>query len=176
MVVVTIVAIVSGMSYVAITQVQARRYVNHAEKLSMWFQQLSEQAELTGAPYGFTIASDRDVSVEFSSSEHRLLQAVVFFDYRWWRAKEPPLFELLQGARLDWQSENDTTFLTQSKSVVLEILESEETRILPIVALLPEGNMEPTTTIFLRFERFDGVFGYSWDEESSKIAIDMASP
>ena len=74
------------------------------------------------------------------------------------------------------KKELDVEFLRNQNTNLKKILESEETRILPIVALLPEGNMEPTTTIFLRFERFDGVFGYSWDEESSKIAIDMASP
>ncbi|MAJ81207.1 MAG: hypothetical protein CMK30_07800 [Porticoccaceae bacterium] len=172
MVVVIIVAIVTGMSYVAITQVQARRYVNHAEKLSMWFQQLSEQAELTGVPYGFVIESDRDISVVFSSSEHRQLQALVFFDYRWWRATEPPLFKLMQGARLNWQSENDAKFLTKPKSVALEHSESEETSILPVVALLPEGDMDPSTAISLRFSEFDGVFGYFWNEETSKIDME----
>jgi prepilin-type N-terminal cleavage/methylation domain-containing protein len=173
MVVVIIIAILSGISFVAITQMEARRYLNHSEKLSMWFQQLSEQAELTGAPYGFMITGDRDISADLYGSEHQQLQAVVFFNYRWWRANQPPLFKLLQGAQLDWQSDNDAVFLIQPKSVVLETVESDEPPILPVTAFLPEGNMEPATNISLRFKGFDGVFGYFWDEETSKIGMEV---
>ena len=173
MVVVIIIAILSGISFVAITQMEARRYLNHSEKLSMWFQQLSEQAELTGAPYGFMITGDRDISADLYGSEHQQLQAVVFFNYRWWRATQPPLFKLLQGAQLDWQSNNDEVFLIQPKSVVLETIEPDEPPILPVTAFLPEGNMEPATNISLRFKGFDGVFGYFWDEETSKIGMEV---
>ena len=173
MVVVIIIAILSGISFVAITQMEARRYLNHSEKLSMWFQQLSEQAELTGAPYGFMIRGDRDISADFYGSEHQQLQAVVFFNYRWWRATQPPMFKLIQGAQLDWQSDNDSAFLTQPKSDTLETLESDEPPILPVTAFLPEGNMEPATNISLRFKEFDGVFGYFWDEEISKIGMEV---
>jgi prepilin-type N-terminal cleavage/methylation domain-containing protein len=173
MVVVIIIAILSGISFVAITQMEARRYLNHSEKLSMWFQQLSEQAELTGAPYGFMITGDRDISADLYGSEHQQLQAVVFFNYRWWRATQPPLFKLLQGAQLDWQSNNDAVFLIQPKSVVLETIEPDEPPILPVTAFLPEGNMEPATNISLRFKGFDGVFGYFWDEEISKIGMEV---
>ena len=173
MVVVIIIAIVSGISFVAITQIEARRYLNHSEKLSMWFQQLSEQAELTGAPYGFMITGDRDISADIYGSEHQQLQAVVFFNYRWWRATEPPMFKLIQGAQLDWQSDNDAVFLTQPKSDTLETLESDEPPILPVTAFLPEGNMEPATNISLRFNEFDGVFGYFWDEEISKMGMEV---
>ena len=173
MVVVIIIAILSGISFVAITQMEARRYLNHSEKLSMWFQQLSEQAELTGAPYGFMITGDRDISADLYGSEHQQLQAVVFFNYRWWRANQPPLFKLLRGAQLDWQSDNDAVFLIQPKSVVSETLESDEPPILPVTAFLPEGNMEPATNISLRFKGFDGVFGYFWDEETSKIGMEV---
>ena len=173
MVVVIIIAILSGISFVAITQMEARRYLNHSEKLSMWFQQLSEQAELTGAPYGFMIVGDRDISADLYGSEHQQLQAVVFFNYRWWRATQPPLFKLLQGAQLDWQSDNDAVFLIQPKSVVLETLESDEPSMLPVTAFLPEGNMEPATNISLRFKGSDGVFSYFWDEEISKIGMEV---
>ena len=43
----------------------------------------------------------------------------------------------------------------------------------PVIAFLPEGNMEPATNISLRFKEFDGVFGYFWDEEISKIGMEV---
>jgi type II secretory pathway pseudopilin PulG len=179
LVVIVIVATLSGMSLLAINQAFDRRYHSHADRLQMWLQQLSEQAALSGGAYGVMhVGGERDADRDdaASSAVPEQLQAVVYYQNAWWVATSPAPFELSKEAQLRWNVPSESQF-GQRRDQLVSIAsggadEDEKAPILPIIALLPDGYMEPADgRLEMRFAGIDSAFEFFWDDQSAHIGM-----
>lgn len=179
LVVIVIVATLSGMSLLAINQAFDRRYHSHADRLQMWLQQLSEQAALSGGAYGVMhVGGERDADRDdaASSAVPEQLQAVVYYQNAWWVATSPVPFELSKEAQLRWNVPSESQF-GQRRDQLASIAragadEDEKAPILPIIALLPDGYMEPADgRLEMRFAGIDSAFEFFWDDQSAHIGM-----
>ena len=179
LVVIVIVATLSGMSLLAINQAFDRRYHSHADRLQMWLQQLSEQAALSGGAYGVMhVGGERDADRDdaASSAVPEQLQAVVYYQNAWWVATSPAPFELSKEAQLRWNVPSESQF-GQRRDQLASIAsgdadEDEKAPILPIIALLPDGYMEPADgRLEIRFAEIDSAFEFFWDDQSARIGM-----
>ena len=179
LVVIVIVATLSGMSLLAINQAFDRRYHSHADRLQMWLQQLSEQAALSGGAYGVMhVGGERDADRDdaAASAVPEQLQAVVYYQNAWWVATSPAPFELSKEAQLRWNVPSESQFgqrLDQLASIASgDADEDEKAPILPIIALLPDGYMEPADgRLEIRFAEIDSAFEFFWDDQSARIGM-----
>lgn len=172
MVVVMIVAMLSAMSLLAINQAFDRRYVSQADRLLIWLQQLAENSALQGAAYG--------IVTEDSPSQ---LRAVIYYRNRWVAVTAPAPFPLTEEAEVDWlvQFDSDEELLPQQTIEVGTDIDGgtierdEEKFLLPEIAFLPDGYIEPEGEIRLRFAGIEDSFIYSWvsgDELISTLVME----
>ena len=174
-IVVVIVAILSGMSMLALNQAFDRRHQAHADQLLLWLQQLSELAALSGIVYGVMHSGAEED--EPSTADQKLL-AVVFFGHRWHVAMSPEPFDLLPKAYLSWMVDTDFDVSIQ-QSPRIERLDAKGDPlqpILPIIALMPDGYMEPNASLDLMFSGSKDVFGFRWDDELARLEMSRTSP
>ncbi len=179
LVVIVIVATLSGMSLLAINQAFDRRYHSDADRLHMWLQQLSEQAALSGGAYGVMhVGGERDADRDDAASSPvpEQLQAVVYYQNSWWVATSPAPFELSEEAQLRWDVPGESQF-GQRRDQLASIAgvgadEDAKAPILPIIALLPDGYMEPADgRLEMRFATIDSAFEFFWDDQSARIGM-----
>lgn len=164
-VVVMIVATISAMSLLAINQAFDRRYSNEADRLLIWLQQLSERSALEGAAYGV-------VTEELESAVIQL-RAVVYYRMRWVAVTSPEPFILSDDASIDWlidDADKSEELLPQEK-VLFDREGAEIERLLPEIAFLPDGYIEPKAEIQLGFETVPDRYGYQWDDTVSTIVM-----
>ncbi|MDC0598266.1 type II secretion system GspH family protein [Gammaproteobacteria bacterium] len=154
MVVVTIIAIIAGFSFLALSQAGDRRYLSQADQLLAWFQQLSELALLEGSAYGLV-------------QDEQTLMSVVFYQGRWHRAALPEPFQLYQNARL-------TLPENEGFSLVTTLAGDQKKPFLPAIVMLPDGFMEPAVVIDLRFTGQVPVFSYSWDNQQASLLMERS--
>jgi hypothetical protein len=174
LVVVMIVATVSAMSVLAINQAFGRRYVAEADRLLVWLQQLSENAALQGSAYGV-------ISDEMEPSSQ--LRAVIYYRNRWVAVTAPAPFPLSDDAVLKWMVafDDDEQLLPQQQenSSLDNSGELDEDKLLlPEIAFLPEGYIEPQGTIELSFTNSEETFVYRWGGEGqiySTLFLDRES-
>jgi prepilin-type N-terminal cleavage/methylation domain-containing protein len=167
MVVVMIVAMLSAMSLLAINQAFDRRYVSQADRLLIWLQQLAENSALQGAAYG--------IVAEESPSQ---LRAVIYYRNRWVAVTAPAPFPLTNEAEVDWlvQFDSDEELLPQQTIEVSADIDGgiierdEEEFLLPEIAFLPDGYIEPEGEIRLRFSGIEDSFIYSWESGDDLIS------
>ena len=158
-VVVVILATISGMSVFAINQAFDRRYQSQAENLLTWLNQLSEQAALEGVAYG--IVGDAE---EPQQSEK--LQPVAYFRQHWFVTSYPEAFVLDNQAKAEW-----TVYSSAEYDEIEDPLAAEEDAVIPLVAMLPDGFMEPAGELLLSFSSSPLTYSYSWDDEASSMVM-----
>ncbi len=166
-VVVTIVATISAMSLLAINQAFDRRYSNEADRLLIWLQQLGERSSLEGAAYGV-------VTEEIESTAAIQLRAVVYYRMRWIAVTSPQPFVLSDDASIDWlidDSGESEELLPQDEQLFDED-GAEIERLLPEIAFLPDGYIEPKAEIQLGFDTTPDRYGYQWDDSVSTIVME----
>lgn len=151
MVVVVIIAVVSGISVLALVQADQRRYNAEADRLLVWLQTLSEMAVLEGTAYGL-------LQVEGA------LQSVVYFNNEWYRSSSPDVFNLLGNARLDLREEG-ARIQFQSPGA------QEDEQLVPDLVMLPDGFIEPGSVMQLAWEGQEPVYLYEWDDSLSRFEM-----
>jgi prepilin-type N-terminal cleavage/methylation domain-containing protein len=174
LVVVMIVATVSAMSVLAINQAFGRRYVAEADRLLVWLQQLSENSALQGSAYGV---------VNDGMKSGSQLTAVIYYRNRWVAVTAPAPFPLSDDAVLEWlvEFDEDERLLPQQQegSSLDNAGElDEDSLLLPEVAFLPDGYIEPQGTIELSFTGSEETFVYRWGDDDqiySTLFLDRQS-
>ncbi len=165
LVVVMIVATISAMSVLAINQAFGRRYGAEADRLLIWLQQLSENSRLQGSAYGVV------TEVMEPGSQ---LRAVIYYRNRWVAVTAPAPFALSDDAVLQWlveYDEEEQLLPQQQEDSLLE--ESDEVDggdlLLPEIAFLPDGYIEPQGTLELSFVGAKETFIYRWADDGDQI-------
>ncbi|MDP6197944.1 MAG: type II secretion system protein [Porticoccaceae bacterium] len=163
LVAVMIVAALSAMSILAINQAFDRRYVAEADRLLIWLQQLGENSALQGAAYG-VVGEAGDAGTQ--------LRAVIYYRNRWVAVTMPAPFTLSDDATLNWlvDSVDDEQLLPQQTDIgPMDIAaedENEDDLLIPEIAFLPDGYIEPSGEIVLSFAAMEKKFIYRWTDES----------
>ena len=163
-VVVVILATVSAMSLFAINQAFDRRYQSQAENLLVWLNQLSEQAALEGVAYGIL---DNDSEKKPAAA----LQPVAYFRQHWFVTSYPEPFPLENEARAEW-----TVYRNSSLDEIDDPLLEEENALMPLVAMLPDGYMEPAGELRLTFASSPLTYSYKWDEQTASMIMLKSAP
>jgi len=173
LVVVAIVGILGAMSGLAINQASERRYPAEAERLLFWLQQIAQRSSLEGAAYG--------VVATFDEQTERVteLQPVVYYRNRWIAVVSPESYALHDEAEIVWNMEINEAeeFMPQSQSRRAdfdnegELEEQADEFLLPEIAFLPDGYIEPQGEISLSFQSYGRSFSYQWDDPTSSMIM-----
>ena len=164
-VVVIILATISAMSLFAINQAFDRRYKSQADNLLVWFNQLSDQAALEAVPYG-VMGNPDDPEKDDAAKIVRSLQVVAYYRQHWFPVTYPEAFSMEKGARVEWiVSENSDYEDSYSADI------DDEDALIPVIALMPDGYMEPRAEMILTFESSPITFKYRWDEETAAMTM-----
>ncbi len=173
LVAVMIVAALSAMSIMAINQAFDRRYVSEADRLLIWLQQLGENSALQGAAYG-VVSEVGDAGAQ--------LRAVIYYRNRWVAVTMPAPFPLSDDATLNWlvDSVGDKQLLPQQADIgSMDIAaedENEDDLLIPEIAFLPDGYIEPAGEIVLSFAAMEKKFIYRWtDEAQMSVPLSLES-
>ena len=175
-VVVMIVATISAMSVLAINQAFGRRYASEADNLLIWLQQLAENSSLQGAAYG-VVTEPGDVKTQTPTQ----LRAVIYYRQRWVAVTAPAPFVLSEDASIDWliNSYGEDELLPQQNIANPRSTGDEQEKIdeeeflLPEVAFLPDGYLEPQGQIQLSFDASDSTFIFRWEDQGSGITMEL---
>ena len=175
LIVVAIIVILSAISGLAINQAFDRRYSAEAEKLLIWLQQLSERSSLESAAYG--IVTNTNTNNE--SREATELVAVVYFKNRWIAVTSPQPFVLGAESIIGWDMEVlEEELLPQSRPQALGVIDRDEVKtaekefLLPEMAFLPDGYVEPQGAIQLSFDSSTLIYSFVWDDETSRMILE----
>ena len=164
LVAVMIVATLSAMSVLAINQAFDRRYVAEADRLLIWLQQLGENSALQGAAYG-VVSETGDTGTQ--------LRAVIYYRNRWVAVTQPVPFPLSDEATLTWlvDSVSDEQLLPQQLNTdSIATAEEQDDLLIPEIAFLPDGYIEPLGEIVLSFATIEKQFIYRWADEAQMSA------
>jgi len=173
LVVVAIVGILGAMSGLAINQASERRYPAEAERLLVWLQQIAQRSSLEGAAYGVVATFDEETE-RFTE-----LQPVVYYRNRWIAVVSPESYALHDEAEIVWNMEINEAeeFMPQSQSRRAdfdnegELEDQDDEFLLPEIAFLPDGYIEPQGEISLSFQSYGRSFSYQWDETTSRMIM-----
>jgi len=176
-VVVMIVATMAAMSVLAINQAFGRRYSSEADKLHIWLQQLAEYSALRGAAYG--VVTETPELTDLTQ-----LRAVIYYRKRWVAVTVPQPFELSDDAQIDWMVQLDEVdpLLPQEEQqgrdlVGLGTVDAEpDELLLPEMAFLPDGYIEPEGKMRLSFSSNDVEFNYYWGEAGTGVVLERLQP
>lgn len=176
-VVVMIVATMAAMSVLAINQAFGRRYSSEADKLHIWLQQLAEYSALRGAAYG--VVTETPELTDLTQ-----LRAVIYYRKRWVAVTVPQPFELSDDAQIDWMVQLDEVdpLLPQEEQqgrdlVGLGTVDADpEELLLPEMAFLPDGYIEPEGKMRLSFSSNDVEFNYYWGEAGAGVVLERLQP
>lgn len=175
LIVVAIIVILSAISGLAINQAFDRRYSAEADKLLIWLQQLSERSSLESAAYG--IVTNTNTNNE--SREATELVAVVYFKNRWIAVTSPQPFVLGAESIIGWDMEVlEEELLPQSRPQALGVIDRDEVKtaekefLLPEMAFLPDGYVEPQGAIQLSFDSSTLIYSFVWDDETSRMILE----
>ena len=163
-----IVSILTSMSVLAVNQAFQRRHSSHADQLLIWLQQLSEQSALTGVVYG--------VSHTKSDSEYKL-KPLVYFRNRWLETTSISPFIVDADAEIRWNISVDKHSISPVDRAAdgLSSPESEfnasESGLLPIVAFMPDGYIEPDKQLELKFGKSSRVYEFSWNYKTASVKM-----
>jgi prepilin-type N-terminal cleavage/methylation domain-containing protein len=169
-VVVVILATMSAMSLYAINQAFDRRYQSQAENLLVWLNQLTEQAALEGVAY-WIVGGAEGVGGDEGAQQEEKLQPVAYFRQHWFVTSYPEAFDLDNGARAEWA----ITYNNQYDDIE-DPLAGEEDALVPIVAMLPDGYMEPMGELLLSFDSSPLTYTFKWDAESGSMTMLKSTP
>jgi len=181
MVVVAIIAIISAMGVVSINQAVDRRYSSEAEKLSIWFNQLSEFSAMQGSAFGI-------VAEPIGKSQRAgRLRATIYYRNQWVAVAFPEPFALDEGSKIKWlmdDTEEKPLLYQQAALPTREEIEEgtanldreEEDFLEPVMAFLPDGYVEPEGRIELSFESSEKAYVFYWDDETSRMLMENKKP
>lgn len=161
-VVVIILATISAISLFAINQAFDRRFVSQADKLLVWLNQLADQATLEAVPYG--VMDDR----EDSKKPVTTLTVVAYYRQYWLPVNYPESFALEKGARIEW-------IVSAGESYDDDSVFEDEDAPAPVIAMMPDGYMEPRAEMILKFDSTPMTFKYRWDDEAGSITMSRVS-
>jgi prepilin-type N-terminal cleavage/methylation domain-containing protein len=174
LVVVAIVGLLGAMSGLALNQASDRRYPAEAERLLFWLEQIAQRSSLEGAAYG--------VVAIFDEQTQRVteLQPVVYYRNRWVAVLSPETYAIHDQAEIVWNMESNDgeEFMPQSQSRRAEfenegeLQEQDDEFLLPEIAFLPDGYIEPQGQIVLSFQFYERSFNYKWDDTASKMVME----
>ena len=176
LVVVAIVVILALASILAINQSSDRRYPAEAEKLLIWLQQIAQRSSLEGAAYGLI------AKIEEESQATIELQPVIYYRKRWVEVLSPEPFVLDHNGTITWDMESIEAdeLIVQSRSVLPQINQREEIEeveeedfLLPEIAFLPDGYVEPEGVMQLSFNAYKNAFNYQWDDTTNNIIMEL---
>ena len=176
LVVVAIVVILALASILAINQSSDRRYPAEAEKLLIWLQQIAQRSSLEGAAYGLI------AKIEEESQATIELQPVIYYRKRWVEVLSPESFVLDHNGTITWDMESIEAdeLIVQSRSVLPQINQrgeieevEEEDFLLPEIAFLPDGYVEPEGVMQLSFNAYKNAFNYQWDDTTNNIIMEL---
>ncbi|MBC8380809.1 MAG: prepilin-type N-terminal cleavage/methylation domain-containing protein [SAR92 clade bacterium] len=177
LIVVAIIVILSAISGLAINQAFDRRYSAEADKLLIWLQQLSERSSLESAAYG--IVTNTNTNTNNESREATELVAVVYFKNRWIAVTSPQPFVLGAESIIGWDMEVlEEELLPQSRPQALGVIDRDEVKtaekefLLPEMAFLPDGYVEPQGAIQLSFDSSTLIYSFVWDDETSRMILE----
>jgi prepilin-type N-terminal cleavage/methylation domain-containing protein len=176
LVVVAIVVILALVSILAVNQSADRRYPAEADKLLIWLQQIAQRSSLEGAAYGLVakIEGDSQATIE--------LQPVIYYRKRWVEVLSPEPFVLDHNGTITWDMESIEAdeLIVQSRSVLPQINQrgeieevEEEGFLLPEIAFLPDGYVEPEGVMQLSFNAYKNAFNYQWDDTTNNIIMEL---
>jgi len=173
LVVVAIVVILALASIMAVNQSADRRYPAEAEKLLIWLQQIAQRSSLEGAAYGLVakIEEDSQATIE--------LQPVIYYRKRWLEVSSPEPFVLDHNGIITWDMESidGDELMAQSRSVRPQIDQrgevEEEDLLLPEIAFLPDGYVEPEGVMQLSFNAYKNAFNYQWDDSTNRMIMEL---
>ena len=175
LIVVAIIVILSAISGLAINQAFDRRYSAEADKLLIWLQQLSERSSLESAAYGIVTNTNTDNE----SREATELVAVVYFKNRWIAVTSPQPFVLGAESIIGWDMEVlEEELLPQSRPQALGVIDRDEVKtaekefLLPEMAFLPDGYVEPQGAIQLSFDSSTLIYSFVWDGDTSRMILE----
>ena len=179
LIVVAIIVILSAISGLAINQAFDRRYSAEADKLLIWLQQLSERSSLESAAYGIVTNTNTNTNTNNESREATELVAVVYFKNRWIAVTSPQPFVLGAESIIGWDMEVlEEELLPQSRPQALGVIDRDEVKtaekefLLPEMAFLPDGYVEPQGAIQLSFDSSTLIYSFVWDDETSRMILE----
>ena len=179
LIVVAIIVILSAISGLAINQAFDRRYSAEADKLLIWLQQLSERSSLESAAYGIVTNTNTNTNTDNESREATELVAVVYFKNRWIAVTSPQPFVLGAESIIGWDMEVlEEELLPQSRPHALGVIDRDEVKtaekefLLPEMAFLPDGYVEPQGAIQLSFDSSTLIYSFVWDDETSRMILE----
>jgi len=179
LIVVAIIVILSAISGLAINQAFDRRYSAEADKLLIWLQQLSERSSLESAAYGIVTNTNTNTNTNNESREATELVAVVYFKNRWIAVTSPRPFVLGAESIIGWDMEVlEEELLPQSRPQALGVIDRDEVKttekefLLPEMAFLPDGYVEPQGAIQLSFDSSTLIYSFVWDDETSRMILE----
>ena len=175
LIVVAIIVILSAISGLAINQAFDRRYSAEADKLLIWLQQLSERSSLESAAYGIVT----DTNTDNESREATELVAVVYFKNRWIAVTSPQPFVLGAESVIGWDMEVlEEELLPQSRPQAMGVIDRDKVKsienefLLPEMAFLPDGYVEPQGAIQLSFNSSTLIYSFVWDGDTSRMILE----
>ncbi|MGB0449199.1 MAG: pilus assembly FimT family protein [Porticoccaceae bacterium] len=160
-VVVIILATISAMSLFAINQAFDRRFKSQADNLLIWLNQLSDQAALEAVPYGVMGNPAGEEKVV------RSLRVVAYYRQYWFPVTYPESFAMEKGARIEWAFPESGAFGDSDEYADIE----DEDALVPVMAFMPDGYVEPRAEIILSFDSNPITFKYSWDVETAAMVV-----
>ena len=179
LIVVAIIVILSAISGLAINQAFDRRYSAEADKLLIWLQQLSERSSLESAAYGIVTNTNTNTNTDNESREATELVAVVYFKNRWIAVTSPQPFVLGAESIIGWDMEVlEEELLPQSRPQALGVIDRDEVKtaekefLLPEMAFLPDGYVEPQGAIQLSFDSSTLIYSFVWDGDTSRMILE----
>lgn len=147
MVVVFIIAVMAGISVLAIRQAEGRTLRSQAENLQVWLQSLADRSILEQGAYGIRVQDGR-------------VQPFVYYQRYWYPVREPAPFQLQEPVQL----------ILAEAETGLESASDEEDNLLPSL-IFSEGNMVPEDGMVLGERNKRQVYQFIWDSESSEIKL-----
>ena len=141
MVVVVIVAVMGGISMLALQQALARPLSGQAEQLQAWLDALGERAVLQGLTYGVRPAQQH-------------WQAMVYYRGQWLPLAEPAAFRLSEQLELALMPAADTA--------------DNDNEWLPLLTLSAAG-MEPNNFRLRQAETGQALFEFSWQADEQQL-------
>jgi prepilin-type N-terminal cleavage/methylation domain-containing protein len=158
-VVVIILATISAMSLFAINQAFDRRYKSQADNLLIWLNQLSDQSALEAVPYGVMGNPDEPEKAVPA------LRVVAYYRQHWFPVTYPESFNMEKGARIEWAIPDSAAYDDSNKYA------EDEGALVPVIAFMPDGYVEPRAEITLTFDSSPITFKYRWDVETAAMTV-----
>ena len=91
---------------------------------------------------------------------------MAYFRQHWFITSYPEAFVLDNEARAEW-----TVYSSAEYDEIEDPLPAEEDAVIPLVAMLPDGFMEPAGELLLSFSSSPLTYSYSWDDEASSMVM-----